>query len=63
MHNHILKYRKHNGIIILTLFLNLQVKIQYGCRYKANIIYGIECEAISLSVRVGSRATPYNYIP
>ena len=36
-----LKYRKHNGIIIPTLFLTLQVKIQYVCRYKANIINDI----------------------
>ena len=30
VHTHVLKYRKHNGIIIPTLVLTLQMKIQYG---------------------------------
>ena len=41
VHTHVLKYRKHNGIIIPTLVLALQVKIQYGCHFKANIINNI----------------------
>ena len=42
MHNHVLQYIKHNGIIIPTLFLTLEAKIQYGCRYKGNIINNIK---------------------
>ena len=41
VHTHVLKYRKHNGIIIPTLVLTLQVKIQYGCHFKGNIINDI----------------------
>ena len=42
MHNHVLQYMKHNEIIIPTLFLTLEAKIQYGCRYKGNMINNIK---------------------
>ena len=38
VHAHVLKYRKHDRISIPTLVSTLQVKIQYGCHFKANII-------------------------
>ena len=58
VHTHVLKYNKHNGIIIPTLVLTLQVKFQYGCHFKVNIINDIRMWC-NFSTRSGFPCNPY----